>query len=126
MQDRPTALELLAAVRHFLETDIMPSMEGRRRFHTLVAANVLSIVERELATEEGNLQAEWQRLSKLLEAGDPPTSLATLRESVGVLTKQLAEEIRAGKHDDSETVRTHLRHTTDEKLRIANPRMLRG
>lgn len=126
MQDRPTAMELLAAVRHFLETDVMPSMEGRRKFHTLVAANVLSIVERELATEEGNLQAEWQRLSQLLESGDPPTSLATLREAVATLTKQLTEDIRAGRHDDSEAIRTHLRHTTEEKLRIANPRMLRG
>lgn len=126
MQDRPTAMELLAAVRHFLETDVMPSMEGRRKFHTLVAANVLSIVERELQSEEGNLQAEWQRLSQLLNAGDPPTSLATLREAVGALTKQLTEEIRAGRHDDSEAIRTHLRHTTEEKLRIANPRMLRG
>ncbi len=126
MQDRPTAIELLAAVRHFLETDVMPTMEGRRKFHTLVAANVLSIVERELTNEEGNLQTEWKRLSQLLDAGDPPTSLATLRESVGALTKQLAEEIRTGKHDDSEAVRAHLRHTTTEKLRIANPRMLRG
>jgi hypothetical protein len=126
MQDRPTAVELLAAVRHFLETDVMPTMEGRRRFHTLVAANVLSIVERELTSEESNLQAEWSRLSKLLEAGDAPTSLATLREAVRTLTKQLAEDIRAGKHDDSETVRAHLRHTTEENLRIANPRMLRG
>ena len=126
MQDRPTAIELLAAVRHFLETDVLPTMEGRRRFHTLVAANVLSIVERELTTEEDNLQAEWHRLSKLLKAGEAPKSLATLRESVSTLTQRLAEEIRVGKHDDSAAVRSHLRHTTEEKLRIANPRMLRG
>jgi hypothetical protein len=49
MQDRPTALELLRAVREFLEADVLPSLEGRRRFHGLVAANVLGIVERELA-----------------------------------------------------------------------------
>lgn len=104
----------------------MPTLDGRRRFHTLVAANVLSIVERELANEESNLQAEWQRLSRLLDPGDAPTSLATLRDAVQTLTKQLAEEIRAGTHDDSEAVRAHLRYTTEEKLRIANPRMLRG
>ena len=32
MQDRPTALELLAAVRGFLEEEIVPGLEGRRRF----------------------------------------------------------------------------------------------
>ena len=51
MQDRPTALELLAAVRSFLEDDLVTVLEGRRRFHALVAANVLGIVERELAGE---------------------------------------------------------------------------
>jgi hypothetical protein len=125
MQDRPTAIELLAAVRHFLEHDIMPGLEGRRRFHTLVATNVLSIVERELATEEDSLRAEWQRLRDLLGASDVPTSLSALRSSVRELTERLASEIRAGKRDDDARVRAHLRQTTNEKLAIANPRMLR-
>jgi hypothetical protein len=126
MQDRPTAVELLAAVRHFLEHDIMPGLEGRRRFHTLVATNVLSIVERELTHEEEDLRAEWTRLSQLLATGDAPTSLQTLRAAVRTLTQRLAEEIRDGKRDDDASVRDHLRKTTEEKLRIANPRMLRG
>ena len=53
MQDRPTVLELLAAVRGFLEDDLGPVLEGRRRFHALVAANVLRIVERELRRRGG-------------------------------------------------------------------------
>ncbi len=127
MQDRPTAQELLAAVRHFLETDIMPTLEGRRRFHTLVAANVLHIVERELANEEPSLAAEWARLAALpgMTADERPTSLAGLRTTVRDLTQRLAERIRAGDLDDSPDVREHLRQTTLEKLRIANPRMLR-
>jgi hypothetical protein len=125
MQDRPTAIELLAAVRHFLEQDIMPGLEGRRRFHTLVATNVLSIVERELATEEDSLGAEWKRLSDLLQTGDVPTSLSALRSAVRELTERLTSEIKAGKHDDDAPVRDHLRKTTNEKLAIANPRMLR-
>lgn len=125
MQDRPTAAELLAAVRHFLEHDIMPTVEGRRRFHTLVATNVLAIVERELATEEDTLRAEWTRLAALLDAGDPPTTLKTLRVSVRELTERLAHEISEGRHDDDGRVRAHLRQTTNEKLAIANPRMLR-
>ena len=63
MQDRPTVLELLAAVRGFLEDDLGPVLEGRRRFHALVAANVLRIVERELAGEEEQLARQWDRLA---------------------------------------------------------------
>ncbi|HJW68877.1 MAG TPA: DUF6285 domain-containing protein [Candidatus Binatia bacterium] len=60
MQDRPTVLELLAAVRGFLEDDLGPVLEGRRRFHALVAANVLRIVERELE----------KRLAERIRSGD--------------------------------------------------------
>ena len=58
-QDRPTAAELVAAVREFLERDVMEATEGRVQFHTRVAVNALGMVERELeqsaamAAEEG-------------------------------------------------------------------------
>ena len=48
MQDRPTAVELLEAVREFLGQDVMPAVEGRVRFHTRVAVNALGMLEREL------------------------------------------------------------------------------
>lgn len=46
---RPTARELLRAVHVFLSEDVMPGTEGRLSFHARVAANVVAIVERELA-----------------------------------------------------------------------------
>ena len=49
MHGRPTARELLEAVREFLTNDVMPATEGRVSFHARVAANVVAIVERELA-----------------------------------------------------------------------------
>ena len=52
MQDRPTAIELLTSVREFIEQDVMPGLEGRKRFHALVSANVLAIVARELEAGE--------------------------------------------------------------------------
>ncbi len=39
-QDRPSTAELVAAVREFLERDVMPATEGRVQFHTRVAVNV--------------------------------------------------------------------------------------
>ncbi len=48
VHDRPTAAELVAAVREYLERDVMTSTEGRVAFHARVSANVLGMVEREL------------------------------------------------------------------------------
>ncbi len=45
---RPTASELLEAVREFLTGQVMPATSGQVAFHTRVAANVLGIVAREL------------------------------------------------------------------------------
>jgi hypothetical protein len=129
MQDRPTAIELLTSVREFLEQDVLPGLEGRKRFHGLVAANVLAIVARELAGEETQLVAEWQRLRDLLGVDEtvPPGRLDGLRAAIDALTRRLCERIRAGDADAGafgDAVRAHVRMTVVEKLRIANPKYL--
>lgn len=45
---RPTAVELVAAVADFLDSDVRAATEGQVAFHTRVAVNVLRTVEREL------------------------------------------------------------------------------
>jgi aminoglycoside phosphotransferase (APT) family kinase protein len=45
---RPTASELLEAVREFLTGQIMPASTGQLAFHARVAANILGIVAREI------------------------------------------------------------------------------
>ena len=130
MQDRPTARELLAAVREFLEADVVAELEGVKRFHARVAANVLAIVEREIASEEQTLLAEWERLARLLGvAGAPPARLDELRATVRGLTETLVGRIRGGEADRGVRVsRLHpdCRETVCEKLRVANPRYLGG
>jgi aminoglycoside phosphotransferase (APT) family kinase protein len=49
LHGRPTARELLSAVRGYLTEDVMPGTTGQLSFHARVAANMLAIVERELA-----------------------------------------------------------------------------
>jgi hypothetical protein len=103
---------------------VLPGLEGRKRFHGLVAANVLGIVERELTGEEAQLDAEFTRLAALegLDAGPRPTTLASLRDAVRALETALVERIRTGACDDDASVRAHVRATVLEKLAVANPR----
>ena len=49
LHGRPTARELLDAVRTFLTDDVMSGTTGRLAFDARVAANIVAIVERELA-----------------------------------------------------------------------------
>src|SRR5438128_1439278 len=102
MNDRPTAFELIAAVRGYLEQELLPTLKDpRQKFQTLVAANVLAIGERELAAEEGQLQEEWQQLGKVLHlTGECPVSLAALRQDVRERNASLCERIRAGDFDE--------------------------
>ena len=44
MHDRPTAVELVNAVRQYLESELLPTLtDARFKFQTLIAANVLAI-----------------------------------------------------------------------------------
>jgi hypothetical protein len=127
MQDRPTAAELLEAVRGFLEGEVLPALEGTAKFHARVAANVLAVVGRELALEPAHAAAEWRRLDALLGAAEPPADAAALRQALAARTAVLCERIRAGDADAGPfraAVLEHLRATTAEKLAIANPRLV--
>lgn len=112
LHDRPTATELVAAVREYLERDVMPATDGRIAFHARVAVNVLGMVERELELGAALDVAEHARLVQLLGRE------GTIRE----LTELLAADIRRGEMDSrwSEAV-DHVRATVRAKLEVANP-----
>jgi phage shock protein A len=114
-QDRPSAAELVAAVREFLERDVMTATEGRVQFHTRVAINALGMVERELTDANAYAAAERQRAATLLGHDGEPRALEV----------ELAAAIRSGAVDDRlAEVRAHLRATVREKLLVANPAYL--
>ena len=104
--DAPSAVELVEAVREFLEGEVMNATDGRVRFHARVAARALAIVERELAAGGGPAAAHARRLAALGFASDA----------------QLAAAIRSGRLDDRwDEVAAAVRATVADKLAVANP-----
>jgi hypothetical protein len=103
---------LVAAVREFLERDVMAATEGRVQFHTRVAINALGMVERELIDGPALAGAERARAEQLLgHDGDARD-----------LERELAARIRDGSLDDRmDEVEAHVRATVREKLLVANP-----
>ncbi|MEM8620247.1 MAG: DUF6285 domain-containing protein [Actinomycetota bacterium] len=105
--DRPTATELIEAVREWLEGDVQPNVDGRLRYHSRVAINVLSMVERELELGDDHDRRHADRLAALGVADD------------GELASAIRADMLAVEPDE---VRRVLLEVTLDKLAVANPR----
>jgi hypothetical protein len=105
--DAPTTAELLESVREWLDHEVIPSSEGRTRFHARVAVNILGIVEREIELGPAHKIAHGARLERLGVADD----------------FALATAIRAGEFADrADELRAELLDSVLDKLAVANPR----
>ncbi len=127
MQDRPTYSELLEAVQHFIEDDVVAALEGPKKFHARVAANVLSIVRRELDSEDLQLRVEWESLDAVLGAAPIPGDLRAMRKALKKRVEHLCARIRDGDADVGawrHLVMKHVRQTVVDKLAVANPKYL--
>ena len=128
MTDRPTAAELVEAVHHLLGTEVVPALtDARLRFQTLVAANVLAIVGRELATADADLRLAWDRLAAIVGVRDAALQSGEWSAAVRQLNDELCRRIRAGDYDEPSRFRNllnQLRPLVVRKLEIANPRFL--
>lgn len=115
VHDRPTALELVEAVREYLERDVM-AVEGRVGFHARVASRVLAAVEREMKLGPAQRDAIVAAHRALLGVDG-----GSARE----LQTELARRIRAGElADRTEEVHALVADTVRAKLAVANPAYL--
>ncbi|MBF8190836.1 hypothetical protein ITP53_35055 [Nonomuraea sp. K274] len=103
--DVPTAAQLVAAVRDFLQTDVLPAVDGRVRFHTRVAINVLGMVEREIELGPAQAREHAERLAGLGVADDA----------------ELAAAVREGRLPDDGPLLAALEQAVRAKLQVANP-----
>lgn len=128
MFDRPTAEELLDAVRMHIQTHIIPIIKQDRKlyFQTLVAINILRIVERELDYNcSGYVKSEWERVNAILETHAPlPENTYQLKKQLKAKNDELADGIRSGRFELSETLLDHLLERVTDQLNISNPDFL--
>jgi hypothetical protein len=109
--DAPSARELLEAVREWIDLEVIPSTDGRLRFHARVASNVLGMVEREIELGPAQYEAHQERLAQLGVADD----------------RELAAAIRRREFDDrGDELRALLADAVIDKLAVANPRYISG
>jgi hypothetical protein len=106
---RPTAVELAAAVEDFLRREALPALDGRLAFQTLVAANAVAILRRELAAG-GEAETDHARRLAAFGAADDAA---------------LASSIRGGELDDRvPELIAALRGSVEAKVAVTNPKYL--
>jgi hypothetical protein len=105
----PSAAQLLAAVRQFLEADVRQATSGQTQFLSRVAANVLAVVERQLVAEPLDRAAHRRLL-----------------DGIGIDDEvALARAVREGRFDGREAeLRSVVTPTVAARLAVSNPRYL--
>ena len=104
---RPDALELIEAVKHFLDQEVIDALQGQLAFHVRVASNMLAISLRELKSASDHEHAHRVRLARFGCADDA----------------QLVEAIRGGELDDRYTeLSAAIRAMVEDKIGVVNPR----
>jgi hypothetical protein len=120
----------VATVADFLRREIGPALsDPRLRFRNLIAANVLTIVARELAGGDALERAAWRRLSDMFEGkrSEMPARPDELRAAVDRLSRELCATIRAGKADEGpafDAAYAAAYAGVVDKLTINNPKFL--
>ena len=78
MQDRPTSVELLEAAADFVESELVPAIQGARQFQARVVANVMRIVAREIKMEDPLVRSEVKALAHCSDAKNRICTASTI------------------------------------------------
>ena len=124
MLDRPDAAELMDALAAFLDHTVVPSFEGGRRFHALVAANIARIVARELRVGDQLVDEELDDLRDLLgtHGADEPRAP---KERLFDLRREVCARIESGAMDDEperSRVLAYVKRSIARRLDVDNPK----
>lgn len=128
MQDRPTAVEFLDALRDFMRDRAENARDRWERFQFQVAANSIDILRREAELEDGFMRQEWSGLDRLLGPEEVPDAQAALTVRLRERNEELVRLIQAGHYDEGAEegrLLPHIWETVTNKVRVANPKELR-
>lgn len=112
LANKPTAADLIQAVRQHLEEKVQPKLQGSDVFYLRIALNALAMVERELREGPALAEADRKELLALLGSSDEANA-----EEV------LLEKLKSGELDvSSPGLLDYLLARTQRRLSVDNPR----
>ena len=114
MHEQPSILELVQAVKNFVDETAMPELQGRAGFHARVASNVLATILRDLENRAESDAKERGRLQALLGLSEEP--------ELAALNRELSRRIREREIDlESTELMKHLKMTAIDQIRVDQP-----
>ena len=88
MRKKPSLADLLDIAHETISKKLTPNLTGEARYNALMVGNAISIVKRQIISQEQNFSDDFAELFELLDANDAEQFYC-----------QLAKEIRAGLHE---------------------------
>lgn len=127
MKQYPEANQLINAVRTHLDTNVMPLLQGHDAFQLRIALHTLSILERELDTENGSgnsskNKSENNSENNIKEQLEKMRFSLTQEKDEPLAEAALIQKIKAGElcAENPELMDYLIRHT-QQQLRINSP-----
>jgi hypothetical protein len=123
MQDRPDAAELLDSVAEYLFAELRPEVPREQRFKVLVAANLCTVVAREIRAGEEPDREDLALFAELLdEMAAPPGGHEDLVQEARRAAAELAWRLRSGDLDERlDELAPRLAEHVRRKLEVARP-----
>ena len=123
MQDLPDKGALLVGVARFLGQDLLPHVSDRgAAFRVRIAAHLLAMVARELASEGQADPAELRAFQELLgRGGEVPADPEVRAAEIAEHRSELAAAIRSGEVPPEAALDT-LMQVLGARLAVSNPR----
>jgi hypothetical protein len=130
MMNLPEGAQLLSIARQTLLAELLPLVEGDRRYTLLMVANAMAIAARELEDGGRSATSELNRLDALYARPARELHGTALREAVDEAERELARDIRSGVFDSDpsrrDTLLRHLRESVVARLKISSPKSLKS
>ncbi len=127
--DTPNDASLLDMARRVLLEDVLAELPEAARYRARIVGNAMAIAGR--AINDGGRTREAERSALMALYNEAPESAGhidaePLDEAVIRLNWWLTAEIRDGRRDGDAHVHALLRDNAQARLRLANPKALRG
>ena len=133
MTNRPDGADLLAIARETLLAELRPLLPAGSGYTVAMIANAMAVAAREAEAGEKPQLDALARLERVY--GEPPRDLhgTALHTAVARFEQRLSRDIRNGRFDDGDAdderqreLLEHLRESVAARLRISNPKSVKG
>jgi hypothetical protein len=126
MFDKPNRADLLEAALRSLREDILPSLEGERKYTGLMVASAIATVMREIESDRSHdpVRRVLDHFADLYGQDNVHHAGVDGEERIRTLNKHLVRDIRDGEFDDDPTgpVFTLLMEQALRRLSLSNPK----